>query len=729
MNRVAVRQSERRALIGVFTIVLLAHLSPLLFGLQPLGLDNTRGDLGQLCAAEVAWREGQPWLSRVIGTGAPFAAEPGSVVFYPPRWLQWLIEPGMARMLSVALHFAWGAAGVVFLARRFRVRVPYAVMAALTWSSLGPVVDLVLHSELYVAGAAWFPWLWGASRQLLRRPTVLRASLVMAIAAAAELSGDAQGVAIGGVVCAIDALVLLIRRRVDVFQVLVAGAAGVAGVLVGFLQTSLVVGELALSGRGNGLTATEALSGALELSHWPATVGGVGPELYTWLAAPFLCGSIVVLALMGVASGRVAAVMGVALLWMSLGADGGLTPLMMKLVPQLLALRYPAKYLPFAAVGLCIAAAEVIMLSRRGSYRRWAVIAVGCGSLVVVGADIGHGAATAAVAVALAFNMRSLASVMVIVQTTWMAIVFFPLGPAVLAMPSLVNDALPANAVLCVGVDIAATTLPILGDLRAQKAAAWRAYGVPGLNACDHRQTGMAYQTLQSGLGRQLEHALDMVGPGGPTALGCSHILRKENAGWLIPFPSELDAVAAAGPGRPRLYTVPSQQPMVWFMAQPQLCSDEECALESVFAYGSTTMNKAIPLLSMVDDPLHRLQQPLPSGQGYTTITRDDFDNLDVTVTGTGGGVVVIRRPFLVGWTASQAGRPLTVVRAAAHHIGVVVEDVSAGPVLMVYRPPGLWRGIIAAIIGMVVSVVLLIILRRRRQSSAIRRPPTWMLH
>jgi hypothetical protein len=716
MNRVAVRQSERRALIGVFTIVLLAHLSPLLFGLQPLGLDNTRGDLGQLCAAEVAWREGQPWLSRVIGTGAPFAAEPGSVVFYPPRWLQWLIEPGMARMLSVALHFAWGAAGVVFLARRFRVRVPYAVMAALTWSSLGPVVDLVLHSELYVAGAAWFPWLWGASRQLLRRPTVLRAVMVMAIAAAAELSGDAQGVAIGGVVCAIDALVLLIRRRVDVFQVLVAGAAGVAGVLVGFLQTSLVVGELALTHRSGGLSTAEAFAGALDLEMWPGAIGGEFLAGYgtLWLSTPFLSASVLVLCAPRLIRGSAVAICGVLLLWLSLGAYGALLPLLTKLIPPLLSLRYPGKYLPFAAVGLSIGAAETLMLSRRPSIRHPVVSILIIAAVGVATVSMTHALATLLIAVLVGFRRPAWAHSVIVLQALMMAVTAFPLGPPVLEMPSLVDEALPKQAVVCSN-RFHADALPVPGGERVRQSATARAYSQPGLNACDGRQVGMAYQTQQTALGRNIEYFANEMGPGAAMALGCSHVLSVDDEPWLTHLPSELDAVAAAGPGRPRLYTVPSQQPMVWFMPQPTLCQDEECALRSVFAFGSSTLDdEAIPLLSMVDDPLHRLQQPLPSGQGSATITRDGFDNLDVTVTGQGGGVVVVRRPFLVGWTASQNGRSLPVVRAAAHNMGVVVDDVTAGPVRMVYRPPGLWRGIIAAGIGGVMGGALMILLKRR---------------
>ena len=124
-------------------------------------------------------------------------------------------------------------------------------------------------------------------------------------------------------------------------------------------------------------------------------------------------------------------------------------------------------------------------------------------------------------------------------------------------------------------------------------------------------------------------------------------------------------------------------------------------------------------LIRIVDDPLHRLADTtLPSGAGALEVSGEhDVSSAQVRVSGTGGAVVGLRTPFLVGWEAVQGGRALTVVRIGAYQLGAISQDVAAGPVDFRYRTPSTALGFTAAALGLLLLAGTMVFLLKPRRA------------
>lgn len=747
-------------------VVAVIFTVPVLFGLEPFGLDSTRGDVAQLCAMQQALASGSVWLSPLLGGGSALAAEPNLDVFYPPRWLAWLLAPGTARALDFALHLAFGAAGVALLARTFRARPWLAAAMGAAWALLGPVVDLGLHTGVFVAGAAWGAWIWALGR-LVRHPRWAPLAPLLALAVAlAELAGDSQALAVACLVVAGESFAHLVRhRRRGLLAFGRVAAAGVIGALLGFVQTALMLGELSLSRRAGGFAIDEALAGSLRGEAAGLLLPGLSDVVVDgaswlqfggdggWLAGWYLSAGIVALAIAGAGNRtRSAVVVAVVLAVLSLGTLTPVAPLVLKLVPGASQLRYPAKLLPLVCTAVAVLAAVGLSRPRRrqlvGATLAGLLLLLSAGVVVAVAGPAWMAAtlpmllrAALVLATVVVFagatrfttsvpiaRRRAVIAAVILLDVAAAAVAFAPWGPPVLALPSLVDDvAGPGqtsdDVVLCVPPSVAGVSLPTRVGGAFDAVAGWRAYGVPGLGACDGVATAPAYQTLQTAMSTEFEVALDDV-PAAARALGCTHQLAVQPRPWLSHQPdADIDAVADAAPGRPRLYRLNHALPLVSVPAHPRRCVDEDCTLRALFAAAPDE-----DIAAVMDDPRRQLgtDAALPAKTwpsvpslirtSATTFTLGFGDTVGVGV----GGVVVVRQPFLAGWSAWQGDRSLPVVRAAGHLLAVVVDDAGRGPVEFIYQPPGLMVGAAISGLGLVGLVGLWLagpgLLRRRRQ-------------
>ena len=743
---------------------------PVLFGLEPFGLDSTRADVSQLCAMQQALASGSVWLSPLLGGGSALAADANLSVFYPPRWLAWLMAPGSARALDFALHLAFGAGGVVLLARTFRARPAAAAIMGVAWAFLGPVVDLALHTGVFVAGAAWGAWIWALGR-LVRHPRFARLAPVLAVAVAlAQLAGDSQALAVACLVVAGESFAHLVRhRRRGMASFGRVAAAGVIGALAGFVQTALMLGELSLSRRAGGFAIDEALAGSMKGEAAGLLLPGLSDVVVNgaawlqhggdggWLSGWYLSAGLVALAVAGCgARTRSAVVVAVVLLVLSLGTSTPLAPLLMQLVPGASQLRYPAKLLPLVCTAVAVLAAVGLTRPRRGQLVGVAVagLLMSLSAVVVVGVAgpawtaavwpmVLRGAMVLGTVVVFAdgtrltgslprARRRAVVGAVIVLDVAAAAAAFAPYGPPILSLPSLIDDvAGPGqtsdDVVLCVPPSVAGLSLPSGVSRDFDLVAGWRAYGVPGLGACDGVATAPAYQTLQTAMSTEFEVALDDV-PAAARALGCTHQLAIQPRPWLShQADADIDAVANAAPGRPRLYRLNHPLPLVSVPTRPRSCGDEDCTLQALFA--------AMPdddIAAVIDDPRRQLgaRPPLPASTwpSVPTLVRTSATSLTLgfggavggavgSAVGSGnGGVVVVRQPYLGGWRAWQDDQALPVVRAAGHLLAVVVDDASRGPVEFLYEPPGLMVGAGISSVGVVGLVALMgLMLRRRR--------------
>src|SRR5205807_1516764 len=129
-------------------------------------------------------------------------------------------------------------------------------------------------------------------------------------------------------------------------------------------------------------------------------------------------------------------------------------------------------------------------------------------------------------------------------------------------------------------------------------------------------------------------------------------------------------------PGRSsaRLFELADPLPKVFVSKAPMLSPNERDAILRIAAAASRS-----EALQVVDDPLQRLDgAPLPSGKEASVLDAEWSapDAATVRLAGTGGAVVGLRTPFLVGWTAEQAGEPVPVIRIAGHQLGAAVTNV-----------------------------------------------------
>jgi hypothetical protein len=111
-----------------------------------------------------SWPVWNPYVS----WGQPLLAYANSQVFYPPTWLNLVMQPWSYYTLYVPAHFLLSGWGLYLLCSRLGTSRSAATLGALTWIAGGPFVSLVSLWN-HLGGAAWIPWsAWAADRALAR---------------------------------------------------------------------------------------------------------------------------------------------------------------------------------------------------------------------------------------------------------------------------------------------------------------------------------------------------------------------------------------------------------------------------------------------------------------------------------------------------------------------------------------------------------------------------------
>lgn len=128
-----------------------------------------------------------------IMSGAPFAANPLSKVWYPPHWLVLVLPPGWCLNLLIWLHLILAGLGARAWARAGGLPEGPAMMAGAGYAFAPRVIAAVGagHVDLVYA-AAWIPWLLWAVERALNGPSERRATLWLGIFAALCLLADVR---------------------------------------------------------------------------------------------------------------------------------------------------------------------------------------------------------------------------------------------------------------------------------------------------------------------------------------------------------------------------------------------------------------------------------------------------------------------------------------------------------------------------------------------------------
>jgi hypothetical protein len=111
----------------------------------------------------------------MILSGAPFAADPLSGLYYPPNWLAFAIAPGFAFNLLAWLHIAWGGLGTWKFSRSLGVSTGPAIVAGLAFTGMPKLIGHIgLGHVSLVFAVCWTPWVLLAFDRAVRNIDVKR---------------------------------------------------------------------------------------------------------------------------------------------------------------------------------------------------------------------------------------------------------------------------------------------------------------------------------------------------------------------------------------------------------------------------------------------------------------------------------------------------------------------------------------------------------------------------
>lgn len=375
------RAAGRAPPLWVVPVVLLPAVLalPFLRGQVLLFRDILHFSLPQQAFAARALAQGRlPLWNPLVYGGAPFFAEPGAGVLYPPNWLFLALPPAQAATGFVLVHLPIAAWGMRLLARACGLSPGAAALAATSYVASGYLLSM--HGgHYYFASAALLPL---CAALLVRcaqgggaRGLILAAASVLALL----LNGEAQALAFAALLAAALALDGGAGRGLPLAlgRLSAALALGLALAAVQAVPTALF---LAGTVRGRGLALEEAAHWALhplrliellvpepfglpwlDNGYW-GPLSAAGAHHLPWAVSLWLGPSALLLAplaLLGRGRARAATACLAALsLLLAAGARTPLFALWARAVPLMGRFRYPEKYALLATAALALLGAQ-----------------------------------------------------------------------------------------------------------------------------------------------------------------------------------------------------------------------------------------------------------------------------------------------------------------------------------------------------------------------------------
>ena len=358
---------------------------PLVLGYVYYGLDITLLDASMNCALGRQLVEGETlWLSPYMGNGSPLLLRPSVQAFYIFRWLQLLFSPELGASLSSVIHLSLAASGASALALSLKNRPRFAYFAGLFYALAGTEINLLLHTNIFVTGAAYLPWAWAFSRKALHpRGRALDLIFAWISLLAILLGGEPQTFLIASSIIFTEVVIKVLKKRRARKALIVAGiipSAFLGGLLLwgGFIAESLALGR-----RFSGLASFESLYWSYDPALWLATVipplQSTTPQWFfwndflgtqslgAWNPSPYLGFLFLGAALTGVFAPRTRVfglTLGVSLI-LATGHVTGLGSMLLDIFPPLGFFRYPQKYMVPATLSAAVLASLAIERAAR----------------------------------------------------------------------------------------------------------------------------------------------------------------------------------------------------------------------------------------------------------------------------------------------------------------------------------------------------------------------------
>lgn len=736
MKRIA--ELSFRAAVAASLIVTALVAWPFLLGERLFERDFMRVLVPSLQAVRHWFHDGGGDLVPAIGDGSPILAWPDAQVWSPFTWLFLPLDAGTAATLLCVVHLALAAFCTTWLGRTFRMAPHVASALGASFALSGTVLELHAHGS-FIVGAAFIPCIWAAARRA-RSPRHRRRHLAIMVIASLLLLLQAEPQAFG--IAAIIALIESLSGRgstlARVRRTFTLGLALVAATLVSMPAWSPVFAEAVLSTRASSLPMDIVGQLPFTTAHALATIlPGVLVESWengktlkalwlgnTWNPTPFIGIPVVVAALVGLSqrAARVPACIALLASAMSFGNATPVLALVVRVMPLFARFRYAEKYFLIATLAIELVAFIAIARAQKRKPLKVALAAsaLACGMALF--------AARATVSLDLPARALEIVSSSMFVAAlsasafglSFFAVRFAPLVTVIVAVvavphhiewgPPLLNARSPLASLASasrghhltpVCVDPRDTFTLVTPDVSARYAYAVseRFLLAPDEHSLDGLSAPIPYA---ASLASRLSYAWHAELSGdhavaAARALGCSVWVSSRGIGARIALPDIDDAF----PTPPHAIVDPL--PETFVVDNPQLVTNENDIIPSALRGFA------------VDDPLHRLAQPLLASRvRIVSLSWPMRDHATLSVEGS--GLVALRTRFLVGWTATQNGISLPVVRVNGQHVAVVIDDGARGPIELSYVTPARAQGFVCALVG---AVIIAFIFSRRRRASA----------
>ena len=692
-------------------------------------------------------------------SGYPLLATNQVAVFYPPNWLFLVLPPVLANNAVVVISFAAAGLGAFLLARRLCGDDAGAAVAGVAFG-LSPFLFAHLTHQSLIASIAWLPWVLYGFELLRERVTPPRVLLAAGALALTLLAGHGQMFALVVLVVALYAVALTRIRALAVALLLVA--TGVALAAVQLVPTTAIVPDTDRSHVDYETAVSYSFPGSHSaLLAFPYLFGNRLPEgPYTdryrgrW-NLPEMSGypGMVVLTLAAAGVGAVRrdrravalVVVGVVTLLMALGRT---TPVghAVHALPVYGQFRSWARYVVGLDLVVTLFAAYGVARLRDPATRRVAVLAATATALAVIVAAFvvpNLGAVRPFVARGDTRTYALVVPVLMAVAGAALCVLALraPRAACALLALAVAVDALVAfgawsewrggsPSIAAFRADRSLTVEPRFGPMNEAPGGIVRYLSVgrrlgtpedPDVTDLKRVRSANGFDPLapRDYLETLSMNYLGQVDPGTAALRPGNHLLDLLRVSVVL-VDRGLDAPVSLGPGRvvrggrSVRYDYRPRLPDAFVVGAVDRVTlrDARRRVAGTVAFDPT----AVALVEAGCRACLQARAPGPAGSVSTTRWRESSVDVDVTVSRP--GMLVVSQAWFPGWTATVDGRAAPVVR-----VDGLVQGVPVGPgrhrVRLRYRAPGLGVGTAVSLVTLVGLLGWWGLDRRRRSSPA----------
>ena len=716
-----------------------------------------------------------PWWNPWIRNGLPFYANPQVGLFYLPSVLFYLLPTALAFNWNVIVHSILMAAGFFYWLRSSGRSAVAAALGglAIAWGGYAMSMTIYLNN---LQAMAWIGWTWWAWEGWLRHRTWRWLALTSAGFGLEFLAGEPQI----AVVTAVVALLLAWTRRSDPDRarsgwgppVLALAVAAVGALIVTAVQLVPTIELFRQSQRSLGLTTEESLGWSLApvqlynlvVPRYFETSSGLFdfrriPSVeQPWVFTSYLGIVVVTLAGAGVDPARVRRSLlwvglGVAGVFLALGAHNPVVTALADAVPALRAFRYPEKMLLLTAIAAPVLAATGLDRMREEGRARaqalgtgivlaaiaglaWGVSAVGGIDRLLAGSfegdqaswiveALGQGVrhvflfallATLVIAAARRLSFSVLGGCLALLALADLAIVNTQVAPVAPAALYAEQPAVLAGLPLDTLETSARIRTSPLGEppglaftMRGISSGTHQYYQIQGMAGNLAMTHGVLAENGAEPFPPRTDDAQDAI----LRQLPIDHqvrYLRLQSTGWLIERPLEAEGlrgdVRIASLGLVR-YRLADPLPRAYLVTRVEVEPDSVAILNHFIAGGVDPHHVAFvsegPPLG--GDPA--------AGAGRIRWLRGNNHSVRLEVDAPARSLLVLTDTWYPGWTVTVDGVPVPLERVNWHFKGVYLEP-GGHHVRFEYRPRGLVPAAVVSVIGLFILVGIVIAGGRR---------------